>query len=203
MKIYTKTGDGGQTGFIGGRVSKAAQMIEVVGELDELNASLGVLVSSLKEPKYKGLDEAVLAVQREIFSLGMLIASPMMEELEATKQSLALDEATGNLESQIDNWDSKLDPLQNFILPGGDLAAAHAHLSRTICRRAERGIVKLATAEMLDPSPAAQRPEVLHSVQKYTNRLSDWLFTLASYINKTTKTKEEIWAATKQIPLKI
>ena len=171
MKIYTKTGDSGETGlFGGGRVPKDNPRVGAYGDVDELNAAIG-LAAGL-EPS--GLElELLQIIQRNLFTIGAELATPDRKKL-ATALSgppIGEDEAT-TLERAIDGWDERLEPLKNFILPGGSPKAAALHLARTICRRAERSVVALAREAAVSPA-----------IVKYLNRLSDLLFVLARAAN--------------------
>ena len=162
-KVYTRTGDRGQTSlFSGGRVAKDHQRIEAYGSLDELNAVLGVL---LVEPLPDGVVERLRSVQDVLFTLGSVLADSAGQ---LTVDSAAWD--PGPLEEWIDEMDSELEPLRAFIVPGGSRAAALAHLARTVCRRAERRTI------VLDG-------DIPEGVLAYLNRLSDALFVLARSIN--------------------
>ena len=178
MKIYTTTGDEGETSLFGGkRVAKDALRIESYGTVDELNSSLGV-VRSLKPAQE--IDAVVVQVQNELFVLGADLATPNEKQ---TKNVVRLGKThVSHLESVIDSLDKKLKPLSSFILPGGSPVAAHLHLARTICRRAERFVVRLAREETIDPFCI-----------KYLNRLSDLLFVLARYANQLDGGAETPW----------
>lgn len=169
MKIYTKTGDDGSTGLIGGdRVRKSDRRIECFGTIDELNASLG-WVSVVAEHELLG---SLRQIQNELFVIGSHLALP---EHDAPKNQWLpnLDESiVTRLEMQIDASEQKLPTLRNFILPGGVELAARLHLARTVCRRAERLLVSFALDR---PVPAM--------VVTYLNRLSDWLFVHARLAN--------------------
>ena len=178
MKIYTKTGDAGETAlFAGGRVSKANTRIEALGAIDELNAALGVARSSSPSAQ---TDEWLERAQTQLFHLGADLATP----LDAKSDWVArVDPAqVAWLEDSIDQMTADLDPLRNFILPGGSPAAAQLHLARTICRRAERVIVALNGEAALNQNAIA-----------YINRLSDWLFTLARWENAAAGESETKW----------
>jgi cob(I)alamin adenosyltransferase len=179
MKIYTKTGDTGETGLFGGpRVSKDAPRIEAYGTLDELNAVLGVVRASGLPAAF---DAAVARVQHQLFDLGAELASPDPEKLRVSgigEQEIAA------LEQEIDAWEATLPPLRQFILPGGSLAGAQVHVARTVCRRAERRLVTLAAVEREHIDPLAV---------KYVNRLSDWLFVLARAVNLSTGNGDTPW----------
>lgn len=168
MKIYTKTGDDGQTGlFGGGRVRKDALRITAFGEVDELNALLGV---ARAETLPAAIDALLERVQNELFDLGAELATPEPERFTFRKLGPA---ATLALEQAIDAHEAELEPLKQFILPGGSRAAALLHLARTVCRRAERRVVSLTAAETVSPELIV-----------YLNRLSDLLFVLARAANR-------------------
>jgi len=167
MKIYTKGGDQGETGLFGGsRVSKDHGRIETYGTMDELNACLGVAIS-LKLPSE--VQTRILRIQGELFQLGAELATPVGRKY----ASKLIDQADiVKLEKEIDEMESKLSPLKTFILPGGTQAASQIHFARCVCRRAERLLVTLTKSEQI-------RPEAI----QYLNRLSDYLFVTARYLN--------------------
>jgi cob(I)alamin adenosyltransferase len=184
MKIYTKTGDKGETSLYGGtRVSKAAARVESYGTLDELNAFIGLAKAEIS-------DEKVLSqlqkIQFDLFTVGSEAATPTDKLILANgKNRLDLmisEKEILELELWMDDLDAELEPLQFFILPSGGKAAASVHVCRTVCRRAERAMVHLNETEEV-------RPELI----KYLNRLSDYLFILARYISKISGEKEEYW----------
>ena len=184
MKIYTKTGDKGETSLYGGtRVSKAAARVESYGTLDELNAFIGLAKAEIS-------DEKVLSqlqkIQFDLFTVGSEAATPTDKMLLANgKNRLDLmisEKEITELELWMDDFDAELEPLRFFILPSGGKAAATVHVCRTVCRRAERAMVFLNETEEV-------RPELI----KYLNRLSDYLFILARYISKISGEKEEYW----------
>lgn len=183
MKIYTKTGDAGETGLFGGpRVSKDDARIEAYGDVDELNAVLGWTRScELPEP----IDEILAGVQNDLFALGAELATP-----EPSKHGTSLidDARIAVLEAAIDQCEESLFPLQQFILPGGTPAAAALHLARTVCRRAERRIVALARSA---------GASVSSPVLAYVNRLSDLLFVLARSANSHAGVVETPWQGPK------
>jgi len=172
-KIYTRTGDNGETSLFGGkRVSKTHQRIVAIGSIDELNAALG-LVHSLIESK--SLRKVLEAIQIHLFTIGAELANPgSSAETKAANISF--------LEQQIDKLDSKLVRLRNFILPGGSLPSSQAQFARSIARRAEREVLKLSLQD-----------KVSHGTLSYLNRLADFLFVFARYQNKLSKNKEKIW----------
>ncbi len=166
MKIYTKTGDAGETGLWGGqRVAKDALRVHAYGSVDECGAALGLARAGGLDPQ---LDELLAQIQDQLFVVGADLATPG----EAASIPRVGTEEINFLEQTIDRLESELEPLKQFILPGGSLAAAHLHLARTVCRRAERWTVSLAREELV-------RPQVLI----YLNRLSDCLFVLARAAN--------------------
>lgn len=178
MKIYTRTGDDGTTGlFSGGRVRKDHLRVETYGTVDELNSFLG-LARALKPDAE--VDAWLEKVQQQLFHLGADLATPL--EAKAA-WVVRIDSAAVNwLEATIDGMEEQLEPLKNFILPGGSPAAAYLHVARTVCRRAERLAVKLAEREALNEIAV-----------KYLNRLSDWLFTAARYENLKAGVSESKW----------
>ena len=173
MKIYTKTGDKGETSLLGGgRVTKDCINLQVVGVLDELNAVLGVVVVELtKLPKFIELVEFIKNIQADLFKVGAetasLQSSQSFESLELVKLT-----QVEVLEKEIDKMCAELPKLNNFILPGGSLAGAYLHLARTVCRRAERELVGLG-----------KQNQVRNELFMYLNRLSDYLFTVARWVN--------------------
>ena len=180
MRIYTKTGDRGETGLIGGkRVSKNSILIHAIGGLDELNAGIGILVSlSTQNGKFAPL---LAQIQNDIFSMGAEIA----DTRPARKIYINNSHVTA-LERKIDALEEKLPPLRNFILPGGTLFAAHAHMARAICRRAERDLAALNKKMRVNPNTLA-----------YLNRLSDLLFMLARADMHYKRKKEILWVGKK------
>jgi len=176
MKIYTKTGDAGETGlFGGGRVPKDDPRVSAYGDVDELNAWIGFAVA-IHLPDFES--RILEAVQRDLFAIGAELATP-----DATKLRTALGADTvGALEQVIDSYDPKLKPLKNFILPGGSPKGAALHVARTVCRRAERSVVALARSQRINPL-----------IVQYLNRLSDLLFVLARAVNMQTGHDDVVW----------
>lgn len=171
MKIYTKTGDAGDTGLFGGaRVWKDDPRVRAFGEVDELNAALGF--AAALEPD--DFDAAFLqTIQGDIFTIGAELAAPDPTKLERALGGARLGESqVGALEHLIDGHEARLPPLENFVLPGGTPKAAAFHLARTVCRRAERAVVALARTQTINPA-----------ILRYLNRLSDLLFVLARAVN--------------------
>jgi cob(I)alamin adenosyltransferase len=181
MKIYTRTGDRGDTGlFGGGRVGKDHPRVEAYGDLDELNAAIGLARAIEPMPQ---LDELLGPIQRDLFGLGALLATPDRDKMRQQLEKARIDDARiAQLEQAIDDGDRELEPLRAFILPGGSAKAAALHVARTVCRRAERRVVHLARDVELPPL-----------VVIYLNRLSDLLFTLARVANARSGAAEVTW----------
>src|SRR5436853_3015045 len=173
LKIYTKTGDAGETGlFGGGRTPKDSARVAAYGEVDELNAALG-LARALDPPEFS--DGLLQTIQRDLFTIGAELATPDPDKLHKAlaRSGAAIGQSDiAALEDAIDGHESRLEPLKNFILPGGTPKAAALHLGRTVCRRAERAVVALARHEQTNPA-----------ILRYLNRLSDLLFVLARAAN--------------------
>jgi cob(I)alamin adenosyltransferase len=181
MKIYTKTGDKGDTGlFGGGRVPKDDPRVEAYGDVDELNAAIGMARAIEPLP---GIDEILVPMQRDLFSIGALLATPDLDKMHKHLAKANIDERRiRELEQAIDDADRDLEPLKAFIIPGGSRKGAMLHVARTVCRRAERRVVHL------------QRDvEIPELVVIYLNRLSDLLFTLARLANVLTGAGEVTW----------
>jgi cob(I)alamin adenosyltransferase len=178
VKIYTRTGDSGETGlFAGGRISKGHARLHAYGTVDELNAVLGLaLAAGLDEP----LREAVQRVQGELFVIGADLATPLGANAQGIVRATA--GLVRRLENEIDTWQAGLPALKHFILPGGSMAGAFLHQARTVGRRAERWLVVLNESE-------AVNPETL----RYLNRLSDWLFVAARVATLRAGLEETIW----------
>src|SRR5258706_6289450 len=176
MKIYTKTGDGGETGLVGGgRVPKDDPRVRAYGDVDETNAAIG-LAASLELPIFEV--DSLQAIQRDLFAIGAELATPDPSKL---RTAITADRVA-SLEKLIDQYETYLPPLKSFILPGGTRKAAAFHLARTICRRAERSVVTLARDTQINPL-------IIH----YLNRLSDLLFMLARGCNKQTGVPDIEW----------
>jgi cob(I)alamin adenosyltransferase len=171
-KIYTRTGDQGTTGLgDGSRVSKDSLRIHALGEVDELNSLLGLL---LVEDLPEGTRALLTEIQHDLFDLGGELSIPGM--------ALLASERVGWLESELDAMNHKLPPLKEFILPGGTRSAAIAHYARAVCRRAERSLVSLSSAEQMQEAP-----------RRFLNRLSDLLFVLARYLNRVAGCGDVMW----------
>ncbi|HEV2672088.1 MAG TPA: cob(I)yrinic acid a,c-diamide adenosyltransferase [Gemmatimonadales bacterium] len=183
MKIYTKTGDAGETGlFGGGRVSKDDPRVRAYGDVDEVNAAIG-LAAALDPADF--LAAALQTMQRDLFTIGAELATPdpaKMDTVRAKRGPPIGPAAVGALEDWIDAHETKLPPLRNFILPAGTPKAAAFHLARTTCRRAERSVVALSRDQTINPV-------IIH----YLNRLSDLLFVLARAVNQQAGQADIAW----------
>lgn len=181
FRIYTRTGDTGETGlFGGGRVRKDDPRVEAYGAIDELNACLGVAASAVGDTEVLAL---LQRIQNELFVVGAELATP---DPEAVKKAIARvgAEEIAAMERAIDRIDEEVAPLRHFVLPGGAPGAAQLHLARTVCRRAERRVVAFA-------AEGSVRVEIV----TYLNRLSDLLFALARLVNHRAGVEEPIWKA--------
>ena len=179
MKIYTRTGDQGQTSFFGGeRVVKSHPRVAAYGDVDELNATLGLAHASLQS--WPSLRDKIATVQRTLFGIGGEIAATS-ERARERLRGLVEDADIAALEASIDEMEADLPALSSFILPGGGQAGASLHLSRTVCRRAERSVIALGEG--------AVRAEIV----RYLNRLSDWLFVTARFVNRRERHPEILW----------
>ena len=171
-KITTRTGDAGETGLgDGARVGKDNPRIQLLGDIDELNSCLGVL---LAEKLPKDIRQALLRVQHDLFDLGGEVCIP--------GHSMITEQHVTRLEQLTQTYNAKLQPLKEFILPGGSRAAAAAHLARAVCRRAERSLVALG-----------RREAVGERARQYLNRLSDLLFVLGRVLNRVAKRGDVLW----------
>jgi cob(I)alamin adenosyltransferase len=179
MKIYTKTGDGGETGLLGGRrVSKSALRVEAYGEVDELSACLGLVAATQTDSDTTKL---LTEIQRQLFALGARVAD-VRKNQPAAEKTIFPESYVTVLERAIDLAEAALPPLTTFVIPGGTEAGARLHLARTVCRRAERRLVALAAQEDVPPIFLA-----------YLNRLSDLLFVLARAANHRAGVPEIPW----------
>ena len=177
MKIYTKTGDGGDTSlFDNTRVSKADARVDAYGEIDELNAALGAARAAGTDPDLTAVLEQI---QKELFAIGARLADPAHRISARVTKADVVDSQIARLEGTIDRLEGELPPLRRFVLPGGSSAGSLLHLARTICRRAERRVVALA---VVDPV-----------IVVYLNRLSDLLFVMARAANHRAGVPETEW----------
>jgi cob(I)alamin adenosyltransferase len=182
-KVYTRSGDDGSTSLGGGqRVPKHAARVEAYGTVDELNSMIGAArATGLSE----GVEKILVRIQNELFNLGADLCVPEEKKDAQKKTAAGIGEAQVDaLEGLIDKLTAELGPLENFILPGGSMGAALIHVARTICRRAERRPVALATGEAVGEWSV-----------RYLNRLSDALFVLARLENKNRGIKDRLWAS--------
>lgn len=171
-KIYTRTGDDGTTGLGDGtRINKDSLRVEVMGDVDELNAVIGVL---LAEPLSEAISKTLTRVQHDLFDLGGEVCIP--------GHAMVKPERVDALENVLDELNDQLEPLKEFILPGGTRAAAYCHLARTVCRRAERQLIRLNREAAVTPASL-----------KYLNRLSDLLFVMCRAINKDAGRPDVLW----------
>jgi cob(I)alamin adenosyltransferase len=178
MKIYTKTGDKGDTRlFDGTQVRKNDPRVEAYGSVDELNSFVGAAVSLLDDAELKGI---LMDIQRDLFSVGAQLADPKQH---GKKPKSKLDPArVAVLEETIDRFETELPPLRQFILAGGGPAGAMLHVARSVCRRAERSVVALGEGVEIDPLTI-----------EYLNRLSDFLFVIARLVNQRNGQQENPW----------
>jgi cob(I)alamin adenosyltransferase len=179
FKIYTKTGDDGTTGLVGGnRVRKSDLRLDAYGSVDELNAHIGYLRSLISDA---AVNELLLEVQNKLFVIGSKLASD--EKGKAITESLECGgSGIERLERAIDEYESQLQPLSNFILPAGSPEVSYCHIARTVCRRAERRVVQLA-----------ENTPVEEMIVQYLNRLSDYLFVLSRKVAKDQGVEEIPW----------
>ncbi len=176
MKLYTKRGDDGSTGLIGDvRVEKCDPRVVAYGDVDETNAVIGLVLAECDDPDTCG---ALRRIQAELFELGAQLATPPGR----TAQQSVTETQIVQLEHWIDQATAEVEPLRNFILPGGSLTAARLHLARTVCRRAERTVVALAKEQSIDRTAVV-----------YLNRLSDLLFALARRTNRRAGVEDIPW----------
>jgi cob(I)alamin adenosyltransferase len=190
MKIYTKTGDDGTTGlFNGERVTKYNDRVEAYGTIDELNSILGIAISHLNNSKIEEINSPhkenikthLTQISNLLFNLGSDLATPLFPPPKFDVPRITVDNIT-ILENWIDDYDTNLEKLRAFILPGGGLSASFLHQARTVCRRAERQIVKLSKDVELNPNTVV-----------FVNRLSDYLFTAARYSNFIEGIEDIFW----------
>lgn len=180
MKVYTKTGDRGQTSLVGGRrVSKCCARLESYGTVDELNSHIGVLINYCDDEADRNF---LTDVQKALFVVGGYLATDNTQQ-EVRKGNIVTEEMVTDMEREIDRIQDILPPLRLFILPGGSLGAAYAHVCRTVCRRAERNVLRLAETGV----------EVDENVTAYVNRLSDYFFVLARKLNVDGRIEDVVW----------
>ena len=179
MKLYTRTGDAGETSLVGAeRISKADPRVDAYGDVDELNAWIGFVRATGPDPD---IDDLLAQIQRDLFAVGAQVADPGERLAARVTKAFLADRDVLRLEEAIDRFEGELPPLTRFILAGGAPAGAAAHVCRTVCRRAERKIVGLA-------------PPVDPVIVRYVNRLSDLLFVLARAVNHRSGVRDAEWA---------
>jgi cob(I)alamin adenosyltransferase len=179
VKIYTRTGDAGETGLLGGsRVSKASPRVAAYGDVDELNAWLGLVRSFATDEQLKTMLERI---QRDLFAIGARLADPVGRVTDRVEKTAVTTDVIKQLEDWIDQLEGELPPLRRFILAGGSPPGASLHVARTVCRRAERSVVALGVEQT--------EPELL----VYLNRLSDLLFVMARAANRRQGVAESEW----------
>jgi len=180
MKIYTKTGDKGETGLFGGeRVSKNSLRLNAYGTIDELNAFICLAIAEVKNEEVK---RVLLDVQNKLFAVGSDLATPQTEKNEKLKITRTPQSFITSVEKTIDDFEDRLDKLNNFILPGGSIASAHLHICRTIARRAEREVVALKSTVNIGDN-----------ILIFVNRLSDLFFVLSRFENKVSNIPDTKW----------
>ncbi len=178
MKIYTKTGDDGTTSLLGGtRVFKFDLQIEAYGQVDELNAHIGLLKDLIKT---KESEVILIFIQNKLFEIGSVLAND--EKKSGIKLSQISISDVQTLENEIDKLDNNLPPLKNFVLPGGHVTVSQCHIARCVCRRAERTILRWDQSQNVNPL-----------IIQFLNRLSDYLFVLSRDIAKNSNATETIW----------
>jgi cob(I)alamin adenosyltransferase len=193
IKIYTKTGDKGETSlFSGQRVLKDDPFIEALGSVDECNSAIGTALSLLpNDPQLHLTKKQLETIQHTLFDLGAAIATPLSQASASKVERTRFDqEGIEFLEKWIDQMEEQLPQLHTFILPGGHPAGAFLHLARSICRRAERDVI-----------PLSRKADISKNVTIYLNRLSDYLFVCSRYVNHLCKQPEIFWTMHKHSSL--
>ena len=176
MPIYTRTGDKGDTTLFGGeKIPKDNPRVDAYGEVDELNAVLGIVIAF---SEYEEITEPLKEIQKDLFIIGAELAT----EKQAAKVPHMYPQKVSDMEKAMDKIENELGALRHFILPGGSKLASLLHLARTVCRRAERKIVALAKTDKVNPE-----------IVRYVNRLSDYLFMLARMANRKKRVEEIVW----------
>lgn len=183
MPIYTRTGDKGLTSFFNGqRVSKSDLRVDVYGTIDELNSAIGIAIAEVSSSKYKvlSIEQELIRIQNDLLDIGSSLANPLINYKPSTMNYL--QKRVKEFEGFMDRMTKQMPVLKNFILPGGGKTGALLHFARTVCRRAERNLVKLSEKETINSE-----------IIIYINRLSDLLFTMARFTNFKEKIKEILW----------
>ena len=180
MKIYTKTGDKGETGLFGGeRVSKDSPRISAYGTIDELNSYIGYAITQVKD---ESIRKNLVVIQNYLFTVGSDLATPESQKNKKLNITRTPESYYKEIEKMIDHYDSQLDELKNFILPGGSKGASLLHICRTVCRRAEREVVALNNSVTVGDN-----------ITIFLNRLSDLFFVLSRFENKVSNHPDTIW----------
>ncbi len=189
FKIYTKTGDKGETSLFGGaRVPKSHVRVEAYGTVDELNSYIGLLTDLIDTPQYKTI---LKEIQDRLFTIGSILATEPSKQMKTPDLK---NEDIQLLENEIDTMDDQLPPLKNFILPGGHSTVSFCNIARTVCRRAERLVINLVLLEKEEEQPINPHNELGQAlVIQYLNRLSDYLFILGRKIAKDLGAEEILW----------
>jgi cob(I)alamin adenosyltransferase len=187
MKIYTRTGDRGETGLFGGkRIRKDSPRISAIGSIDELNSAIGLAIAQVSTNRLVPLVRELTKIQGDLFEIGAVLATPgrirKREKKVHEKFTNHLAKRVGAFEKLIDHLTLKLLPMKSFILPGGSIQGASLHLARSISRRAERAVVAFA-----------KKDQVADEIITYMNRLSDLLFTMARFVNRQRSVSETPW----------
>ncbi|HJT47338.1 MAG TPA: cob(I)yrinic acid a,c-diamide adenosyltransferase [Nitrososphaeraceae archaeon] len=186
MKIYTKTGDKGETGLIGGkRISKSDPRIIAYGSIDELNSNIGLIISVLRKRNknmFLDLIDVLVKVQNDLFIIGSDLADPTPFLERNDRRPLVMEDMASYLECVIDKFESELSPIKYFILPGGSIESSLLHVSRSITRRAETMVTTLSKTKTINPA-----------ILIYLNRLSDMLFVAARLANKRVGKEDVPW----------
>ena len=191
MKVYTGGGDKGKTSlFSGERVAKNHERVDAYGDIDELSSFLGALAASISDPKQKIIEE-IHQIQSDLLNVGAMFATTPDSSSFKSLTKIG-EEKSKALEEAMDRMDAALPPLKTFILPGGHMSSALAHIARTICRRAERRMTGLFRGSDTSGGGAAI-PEYLQDVFVYINRLSDYLFIVARYCNHLAGVADVPW----------
>ena len=201
MKVYTKTGDKGQTSlYDGSRVDKDHQIFDVIGDIDELNSGLGIIYSHLSDStaSHIAIKDQLKFLMSRLLDMGSFVATPKKNVL-----SMEWKDQYKLIERWIDEWDKNLPPLKNFILPTGPIIASHTHMARTVCRRVERRFISL-TKDTVDPytGPSGSSSTITQNAMFYQqddikiflNRLSDYLFTIARVMTRSVESKDIIYS---------
>lgn len=186
MKIYTKSGDNGKTGLIGGsRVFKSDPRIAAYGQIDELNANIGLAISVLSTKgvlNFADIVDLLIMIQNDLFIVGSDLADPNFPPISESKTPRVVDRMITNIERAIDKFESELEPISYFILPGGSIESSILHVCRGVARRAEVSLVTLVNSKTINKY-----------IMAYVNRLSDLLFVLARTVNKRQKINDVAW----------